>query len=74
MIYESNEQLKKEFRKVLIETGDTQESVAEKVGISRQALSSVLRKQHISFDDMDRFLAPLGYGIEFKFVKKVGEE
>lgn len=70
MIYEGNEQLVKEYKKVLIETGKTLQEVAGSVGISRQSLHSVLRKQHLGFDDLQRFLEPLGYGIEFQFVKK----
>lgn len=70
MIYESNEQLVKEYKKVLIEEGATVQGIAEAVGISRQSFHSVLRKQHLGFDDLARFLEPLGYGIEFRFVKK----
>lgn len=71
MKYTGNKQIVKEFRKVLIEVGKTQQEAAEMVGISRQSLNSMLKKQHISFDDMERYLAPLGYYIDFEF-KKIG--
>ncbi len=70
MIYEGNEQLVKEYKKVLIEAGVTVQGIAEAVGISRQSVHSILRKQHLGFDDLERLLAPMGYGIEFRFVKK----
>ena len=70
MKYTGKAQIKKEFQKALIERGKTQEEVAKEIGISRQALSSILRKQHIAFDDVVRLFTPLGYRLEFEIVKE----
>ncbi len=70
MIYTDSKQLIKEYKKLLIDVGITQQDIADKLGISRQALYMFTNKKRLSFDDMERLLAPLGYEIEIKFVKK----
>ena len=74
MEYKDNGQLSAEYKKLLIDLGTTQQAVADAMGMTRQNFGAILRKTHLSFDDLARILAPLGYGIEFKFVKKVVEE
>ena len=69
MVYENKGQIIKEIKKAMIDAGKTQEQLASDIGISRQALSSVLRKQHLSFDDCVRIIEPLGYKVDFKFIK-----
>ena len=68
--YEENGQLMKEYKKVLIEEGVTQQQIADGFGITRQSLFAFTNKKHLSFDDMKKLLAPIGYEIEFSFVKK----
>ena len=39
--------------------------IAEKLGISRQALYNLLRKKNFSIDDANRILSVIGYKIEY---------
>ncbi len=39
--------------------------IAEKLGISRQALYNLLRKKNFSIDDANRILAVIGYKIDY---------
>lgn len=69
-IYLENEQLVKEFKKVLIDNGVKQQFIADKLEISKQGLNLKLNKKHISFDDMHELLSCVGYELEVNFKKK----
>lgn len=69
MIYINNETLVKEFKKLLIDNGIKQQFVADKLGISKQSLNLLLNKKHITFDDMQKMLACIGYELELNFKK-----
>lgn len=68
MIYINNEQLQKEYKKILIDKGIRQTEIAQALGISRQALTNYLNKQHLTFDDLNRLLTPIGLKLRFEFV------
>lgn len=70
MIYTDSKQLVKEYKKVLIEEGSNIQKIADGFGVSRQSLYAFLKKKRMSFDDMVKLLTPLGYEIEYRFVKK----
>lgn len=70
MIYTDSKQLVKEYKKVLIEEGSNIQRIADEFGVSRQSLYAFLKKKRMSFDDMVKLLTPLGYEIEYRFVKK----
>lgn len=40
--------------------------IADKVGISRQALYNLLRKKNFNIDDANRILAAIGYQISYE--------
>lgn len=67
MIYTDNEKLVKEFKKLLIDNGVKQQTVADKLGISKQSLNLLLNKKHITFDDMQKLLGCIGYELIFDF-------
>ena len=69
MVYENGKQVIREYKKLLMDCGVNQQEIADKIGISRQGLYMFTSKKHISFDDMNRLLAPIGYRIGFEFVK-----
>lgn len=70
MIYIDNDQLKKEFKKLLIDNGIKQQYIADKLGISKQSLNLKLNKKHLSFNDIKELCAAIGYDVNFDFVKK----
>lgn len=70
MIYVDNETLIKEFKKVLIDNGIKQQFIADSLGISKQSFNLLMNKKHISFDDVQKILACIGYELEYNFVKK----
>ena len=73
MKYTDNETLIKEFKKVLIDNGIKQQFIADKLEISKQSLNLLMNKKHITFDDMQKLLACIGYELQFDFVS-VGTE
>lgn len=70
MIFDNNLQLKKEFNKLLIDTGNSKVNIATELEISKQQLSNLLNKKNLSFMDMKRILDAIGYDLEIGFKKK----
>ncbi len=69
VIYEGSKQIAREYRKALIDAGKTQEDIGRELGVTRQTVNSIFRKKHISFDDLERLLKPIGYKVAFEFIK-----
>ncbi len=44
--------------------------IADQLGITRQALTSLLSKQNFSVDDANRILNAVGYKLEINVIKK----
>lgn len=74
MRYTDNETLVKEFKKVLIDNGIKQQFIADKLEISKQSLNLLMNKKHITFDDMQKLLACIGYELQFEFMPVRNEE
>ena len=70
MIFDNNLQLKKEFDKLLIDTGNSKVNIATELEISKQQLSNLLNKKNLLFMDMKRILDVIGYDLEIGFKKK----
>ena len=70
MIYRDSEQLKKEFKKLLIDKGIKQQYIADQLGISKQGLNLLLNKKHITCDDLKKLLNVLGYELDINFKEK----
>ena len=51
---EKNEQLKNELKKVMIDKQTTQKEVAEKMGIKPQQYTNIVKKENLSFRDVNR--------------------
>ena len=56
MIYNSNEQLVTELKKLLLDTRYSQRDIAKQMGISPQALQNLLNKKQLSFADLKKVL------------------
>lgn len=68
--YENNEQIKKEFKKILIDNGIKQQFIADQLNISKQSLNLLLNKKHLNFDDLKKLLNCIDYDLIIDFVKK----
>lgn len=73
-VYSDNEQLVKEFKKVLIDNGIKQQFIADTLGISKQSLNLKMNKKHIAFDDIRELLACVGYELRIEFVPVENDE
>ena len=73
MKYTDNETLVKEFKKLLIDNGIKQQFIADNLGISKQSLNLLMNKKHITFDDMQKMLACIGYELQFDFIPVHGQ-
>lgn len=67
-IYEDNEQLKKELKKLVIDSGMTQKEVAEKMEVKPQQYTNIVNKENLAFRDVKRIAAACGYELQIDFV------
>ena len=68
MRYTTKEQLRIEFKKILLDKKISQREVAQRLNITPQALTKILNKQNFSFDDMEKLLHTVGYDMDIDFV------
>ena len=67
-IYEDNEQLKKELKKLVIDSGLTQKEVSEKMGVKPQQYTNIVNKENLAFRDVKRIACACGYELHIDFV------
>ena len=67
-IYEDNDQLKKELKKLVIDSGMTQKEVAEKIGVKPQQYTNIVNKENLAFRDVKRIAVACGYELQIDFV------
>ena len=67
-IYEDNEQLKKELKKLVIDSGKTQKEVAEKMEVKPQQFTNIVNKENLAFRDVKRIAIACGYELQIDFV------
>ena len=68
-IYEDNEQLKKELKKAIIDSGLTQKEVAEKMQCKPQQYTNIVNKENLAFRDVKRIVNAIGLDIKIDFVR-----
>ena len=73
IIYKDNEQILIEIKKIMLETKTTQREIADKLGIKPQGLTKMLNKKNFGFEDAQKILATMGYGLSIDF-KQTTEE
>ena len=66
-IYEDNDQLKKELKKLVIDSGLTQKEVAEKMEVKPQQYTNIVNKENLAFRDVKRIAAVCGYELQIDF-------
>ena len=67
-IYENNEQIKKELKKLVIDSGMTQKEVAEKMEVKPQQYTNIVNKENLAFRDVKRITAACGYELQIDFI------
>lgn len=67
-IYEDNDQLKKELKKLIIDSGLTQKEVAEKMEVKPQQYTNIVNKENLAFRDVKRIAIACGYELHIDFV------
>ena len=67
-IYDDNDQLKKELKKLVIDSGLTQREVSEKMGVKPQQYTNIVNKENLAFRDVKRIAMACGYELHIDFV------
>lgn len=67
-IYSDNEQLKRELKKVIIDSGMSQKEVAEKMGCKPQQYTNIVNKENLAFKDAKRIVNAIGLDVKIDFV------
>lgn len=67
-IYEDNDQLKKELKKLVIDSGMTQKEVAEKMEVKPQQYNNIVNKENLAFRDVKRIVNACGYKLRIDFI------
>lgn len=66
----TNQELAQAVNGAIAESGIKKYSIAEKMGISRQAFTNFMNKSNFSIDDANKILSIIGYETETKIHKK----
>lgn len=67
-IYSDNEQLKKELKKLVIDSGLTQKEVAERMECKPQQYTNIVNKENLAFRDVKRIANAIGLDIKIDFL------
>ena len=66
--YIDNEQLKRELKKLVIDSGMTQKEVAEKMEVKPQQYNNIVNKENLAFRDVKRIVNACSYELRIEFV------
>lgn len=67
IIYQDNDQIITEIKKLLLETHTTQRELADRIGLKPQGLTKLLSKKNFGFNDAKRIINALGYELKLEF-------
>lgn len=70
MTIRTNKELAQAVNGAIAESGVKKYSIAEKIGISRQAFTNFMNKSNFSLDDANKILSIIGYETVTKIHKK----
>lgn len=70
MIFKDNNQLKNEYKKLLIDKKISQEEVAKLLNITPQNLNKIFNKKNLSFNDISKLLNAVDSDLYFEFKDK----
>ena len=67
IVYENNQQIVIEIKKLMLEKQISQREIAEKLGIKPQGLTKLLTKKNFGFEDAEKILSAIGYKLILDF-------
>ena len=67
IVYENNQQIVIEIKKLMLEKQISQREIAEKLGIKPQGLTKLLTKKNFGFEDAEKILSSIGYKLILDF-------
>ena len=67
IVYENNQQIVIEIKKLMLEKQISQREIAEKLGIKPQGLTKLLTKKNFGFEDAEKILSAMGYKLILDF-------
>lgn len=70
-VYESNEQVVIEIKKLLIEKKVSQRQLAEVLGITPQGFTKLLNKKNFGFEDAKKILNAMGFDLTIDFCQSI---
>ena len=70
IVYENNQQIVIEIKKLMLEKQISQREIAEKLGIKPQGLTKLLAKKNFGFEDAEKVLSAMGYKLILDFSPK----
>lgn len=73
IIYENNQQIVIEIKKLMLEKQISQRVIAEKLNIKPQGLTKLLAKKNFGFEDAQKVLSAMGYDLVLDFQDKPPE-
>lgn len=68
-IYETNEQLIIEIKKLMLDEKISQRQIAETLGITPQGFTKLINKKNFGFEDANKILSAMGYHLSIEFQK-----
>lgn len=69
-IYENNEQIIVEIKKLMLENKVSQKQIAEILNITPQGFTKLLNKKNFGFEDAKKILNAMGYNLIVHFQAK----
>lgn len=70
-VYESNDQIVIEIKKLLIEKKVSQRQLAEALGITPQGFTKLLNKKNFGFEDAKKILNAMGLDLAIDFCQSI---
>lgn len=61
VVYQNNEQIIIEIKKLMLENNISQREIAEKLNITPQGLTKLLNKKNFGFEDANKILNAMGH-------------
>lgn len=70
IVYENNEQVIIEIKKIMLDQKVSQREIASRLGITPQSFTKLMNKKNFSFSDAEKILKVMGYDLCIDFAQK----
>lgn len=69
IVYENNEQVIIEIKKIMLDQKVSQREIASRLGITPQGLTKLMNKKNFSFNDAEKILKAMNYDLYIDFAQ-----